>query len=238
MAEQTIVEKTMSHIVESIANGKYKVGTKLPNEFTLLKELGVGRNSLRESIKILCAMGVLEIRRGDGTYVCSQISPSFFDKIVYGLMLNLSSDDELVELREMLDEQTVRTVIDKIDDKGLALLKNNIDEMRKAKEAYDMQKVQELDYDFHMLLIDLCENPFWSRMIKGVYIMYVKYMIRNLFAEMNATLALYHHTNIYNCIKNKDEKSVKNVVDQSLEGWKDAFANRKANEKKTTLKFE
>jgi len=230
MAEQTIVEKTMSLIVESIASGKYKVGTKLPNEFSLLKELNVGRNSLRESIKILCAMGVLEIRRGDGTYVCSQISPSFFDKIVYGLMLNLSSDEELIELREMLDEQTVRTVIEKIDEKGLSILKNNLDQMKQAKEESDMQRVQELDYEFHMLLIDLCENPFWSRMIKGVYMMYVKYMKREMFANMNASLALYHHTNIYNCIKNKDEDNVKKIVDQSLEGWKDAFSNR--NERK------
>jgi len=226
MAEPTIVEKTMSLIVESIANGKYKIGTKLPNEFSLLKELNVGRNSLRESIKILCAMGVLEIRRGDGTYVCSQISPSFFDKIVYGLMLNTSSDEELIELREMLDEQTVRTVLEKIDEKGLSLLKKNLDEMKKAKEESDMQKVQELDYEFHILLIDLCENPFWSRMLKGIYLMYVKYMKRDMFAHMNASLAIYHHTNIYNCIKNKDEDNVKQIVEQSLEGWKDAFSNR------------
>jgi len=225
MAKQTIVEKIIGLIVENIAQGKYKVGDKLPNEFDLINEFGVGRNSLREAIKILCTMGVLEIKRGDGTYVCSQMAPSVFDKIVYGLMLNLSSNTELVELREILDEQTIRTVIEKIDDKGLCVLQKNLEEMEVASRLSDIEKVRALDYEFHMLLIDLCKNSFWNRMVKSVYIMYVKYMNRNLFAQMDAQKALDSHRNIFHCIKNKDEENVKNIVKDSLEGWKDAFNN-------------
>jgi GntR family transcriptional repressor for pyruvate dehydrogenase complex len=226
MQNQTVVEQVMEKLVEGIASGKYKVGDKLPNEFELLEEFGVCRNSLRETIKVLCAMGILEIRRGDGTYVCSQMSPSIFDKIVYGLILNLSTGDELVELREMIDEQTVRGVIDKIDDIGLLKIKGNLEAMIEATENGDMKAVQNLDYSFHMLLIDLCKNSFYSRMAKGVYSIYVKYMIRNLFETLNAQKAIEYHTNIYNCIKNKDVDNVKNVVRESLDGWRESLANK------------
>ncbi len=226
MSGQTVVEQVMEKLVKGISSGKYKVGDKLPNEFELIEEFGVCRNSLRETIKVLCAMGILEIRRGDGTYVCSQLSPSIFDKIVYGLILNLSTGDDLVELREMIDEQTVRTVITKIDDEGLSKIKNNLDSMIEATANNDNKKVQNLDYAFHILLIDLCKNSFYSRMAKGVYSIYVKYMIRNLFESLDAQKAIEYHTNIYNCIKNRDTDNVKKVVRESLEGWRAALENK------------
>jgi len=226
MSNQSVVEVVMEKLVEKIASGKYKVGDKLPNEFELIEEFGVCRNSLRETIKILCAMGILEIRRGDGTYVCNQMESSIFDKIVYGLILNLSTGEELIELREMIDEQTIRAVIDKIDEEGLNLIKNNLDLMNEAIEKNDMKSVQNIDYSFHILLIDLCKNSFYSRMAKGVYSIYVKYMIRNLFESLDPNKAMEYHTNIYICIKNKDTKSVKKVVRESLEGWKEALENK------------
>ena len=63
----SIVDKIIDRIVKAISTGQFKVGEKLPSEFELMEELNVGRNSLREAMKILSALGVVAIRRGDGT---------------------------------------------------------------------------------------------------------------------------------------------------------------------------
>jgi DNA-binding FadR family transcriptional regulator len=63
-------------------------------------------------------------------------------------------------------------------------------------------------------------------MAKGVYSIYVKYMIRNLFESLDAQKAIEYHTNIYNCIKNRDTDNVKKVVRESLEGWRAALENK------------
>ena len=84
--KKSVVDLIMDQLLSDITSGVYPPGTKLPNEYELIRQMQVSRNSLREAIKILTAMGIVEIRRGDGTYVCSQVNPSVFDNVVYSMV--------------------------------------------------------------------------------------------------------------------------------------------------------
>lgn len=55
--------------MEYILNEPVAIGEKLPNEFELAEKFGVGRSTIREAVKSLVSKGVLEVRRGSGTYV-------------------------------------------------------------------------------------------------------------------------------------------------------------------------
>lgn len=230
MSHKSVGDVILDKLIEKIATGQYKVGEKLPNEFELMKELDVSRNSLREVIKILCAMGILEIRRADGTYVCSQLTPTVFDKIIYGLLLNSSSENELFEFRQIIDELTVNLVIQKINDDGKKLLETNLKEMDKAIKDGDMELVREKDYAFHMTLIDLCENSFYSRVLKGIYSIFYKYIMKELNQKENAVNAIQSHTKIYNSILSENPLEVKEAVSDSLSGWKQILETRKNQE--------
>ena len=65
---KTIVDQIVEAMIHSVATGRFPIGTKLPSEYELMEELGVSRNSLREAVKTLVSMGILEIKRGDGSY--------------------------------------------------------------------------------------------------------------------------------------------------------------------------
>ena len=65
IGQKTIVDQIINTLTESIIRGDYKSGSKLPSEFELMEELQVSRNSLREAMKILATMGIVEIKRGD-----------------------------------------------------------------------------------------------------------------------------------------------------------------------------
>ena len=99
----SIVDKIIDRIVKAISTGQFKVGEKLPSEFELMEELNVGRNSLREAMKILSALGVVDIRRGDGTYVCDHIAPTVFNPIIYSIIFQAESDPDMVEFRECME---------------------------------------------------------------------------------------------------------------------------------------
>lgn len=92
-------ESTAQQILDMIDNGKrFSVGDKLPNENDLAAELGVSRSTLREAIRILTTSGVLEIKRGKGTFVTSntRIDSGNLNDIASGL-------DDLFEMRLMFE---------------------------------------------------------------------------------------------------------------------------------------
>ncbi len=67
----SLAEKVSERISEDIRSGRYRPGEKIPSEPVLADEAGVGRSTVREAVKELVTAGVLEIRRGEGTYVCA-----------------------------------------------------------------------------------------------------------------------------------------------------------------------
>ena len=89
--KKTVVDSVMDSIIADIISGKFPPGSKLPNEYDLISRLNVSRNSLREAIKIMSAMGIVEIRHGDGTYVCTQVAPTVLDSVVYSMISCMSS---------------------------------------------------------------------------------------------------------------------------------------------------
>jgi len=68
---ELLAEQTQEQIYQYILKTPIPVGTKLPNEFKLGELFGVGRSTIREAVKLLVSRGVLEVRRGSGTYVVS-----------------------------------------------------------------------------------------------------------------------------------------------------------------------
>ena len=85
---RSVVQQTMDYITDSIIRKELLPGDQIPTEAQLTEILGVSRNTVREAIKILIYMGVLEIRRPEGTFVCSGFSEPLIDPMLYGIILN------------------------------------------------------------------------------------------------------------------------------------------------------
>ena len=73
---KSVVQTVVDSITKAIIAGDLKPGDKIPTEMELAESFGVGRNSIREAIKILVYYGVLEIRRAEGTFVCDGFNKS------------------------------------------------------------------------------------------------------------------------------------------------------------------
>ena len=215
----TVVEQIIASITEAIISGRFKSGMKLPNEYELIEEFKVSRNSLREAIKILSAMGIVEIRRGDGTYICEQVNPSIFDTIVYSLICDLGTDRELLELRQILDEMTVRLAIDKITPLELQNLFENVQNMERAYKNEDTMLARQLDFEFHTMLIEACKNILFVRILKGVYTIFESSIANSVERKREDSNGVHYHTQILNCIQNKEYEQVRTVVSESLMIW-------------------
>lgn len=217
---KTVVEQIVDRMTNAIMEGHYKLGMKLPSEFELMEELNVSRNSLREAMKIMSAMGIVEIRRGDGTYITKTVNPNIFDSVIYSIMFESSTNDEIVEYRKILDEAVLKVAMYKISEEEIVELQKYIDQMQFYSTQNDYEKVAELDYAFHLRLIDCSKNTFLIRNLKSVYKVFYPTIKKNIRTEEAFARADEHHQIMLEVLKNQDESLIHKAIDDSLSSWK------------------
>jgi DNA-binding FadR family transcriptional regulator len=118
-----LTDQAIIKIKNMIADGVLLPGSRLPPEAELAKQLGLSRNSLREGVKALELMRVLDVRQGDGTYVTSLRSDVLLEALTFGLELH--QDDSVLqfhEVREMLEPEVAAKAAALITDDELAQL--------------------------------------------------------------------------------------------------------------------
>jgi GntR family transcriptional repressor for pyruvate dehydrogenase complex len=217
----SVVDNIIQQLRAAIASGRFQMGDKLPTEFALMEELHVSRNSLREAMKILSAMGIVEIRRGDGTYICKEIKPTVVDSVVYSMLLGASNSDEVIELRQTLDEDVMRLAMRKCTQEDIDQLQHYIHQMRYHFSEGEISKAAKMDYQFHVYLCQCCRNRFLSRMVLGIYHLFESSIEKNIRTEKLFAQADQHHQAMVDCLKSKDESRIPQVVAQSLSSWRE-----------------
>jgi DNA-binding FadR family transcriptional regulator len=125
-------------------------GAALPPEGFLAKQLGVSRNSLREAIKALESVGILETRRGVGVFVRAFSFAPLLDNLAYGLGDRLRDVDELREIRRVLEVGLIDRIIGEISEEDIAALREVTERMRVKAERKVSFAAE--DQEFHQLL--------------------------------------------------------------------------------------
>lgn len=217
---QNVVDKVTKRIMDSILEGKFHAGEKLPNEYELIEELQVSRNSLREAMKILAAMGIVDIRIGDGTYICSEIRSSVVDPVIYGLICNVDSYEGLLECRQAIDESILTYAMRNITKEEINELKENLNQTKVAIQNGNFDLLEELDLKFHYMLIDSCKNPYYVRLMRGIYGVFEHYIMEAVSEDRvsggSHSQILRYHENLLRCVEEKDILGVEEAVRLSL----------------------
>ena len=132
----------------------------------LAEQLGLSRNSLREAVRALTLVGVLEPRQGDGTYVTS-LEPdlllagtSFLSDLLTGPTLR-----ELYEVRRILEPVATALATPRLDDEDFAALEESLERMDTAET---IQAFIDADVDFHRVIVNACGNATLASLIQNL----------------------------------------------------------------------
>lgn len=91
-------------------------------------------------------------------------------------------------------------------------------------ENNDREGAVKLDYEFHMMLVDFTRNPFFIRIAKGIYKLYVDSIEKSMILTDRSACADVFHQKIIECIRNKDFDNIENVAAEALSLWRNNIA--------------
>ena len=145
---KTSVRIVSDYIKSQVIQKELRTGDKIPTEVELSRLLNVGRGSVREAVKLLEALHVLEIRRGDGTYIANPTDESLFDSLLFKIILENISLSELLDFRLQIEIAVQNLAISNAKQEDIDLLEANYGEF--ARRIYlsspsEYPKIQELD---------------------------------------------------------------------------------------------
>lgn len=220
LAREPVSSSIMNMLINYLLSKRLKPGDKLPTETEFSQQLGVGRNSVREAIKMLSSFGIIEIKRGLGTYISKSMSPAVMNPLILSLVFEQGTSMELFEVRLLLETGATELVIQKADAQDIERLEEANRRLREAVERNreDSRKRLELDIDFHHTLMEITKNPLLVKMGKAIYTLFFTSIAKTV--ELDPTSGYRNHQLVIEAIKKRDEQLTRKVTRESLSFWR------------------
>lgn len=156
-------EQTSDRLYEMIVDEhRYMPGSKLPNENELSETLGVSRTTLREAISFLAAQGVLEIRRGKGTFVAESLPAEGLDLTALAGVRSRVRAKDLFEMRLIFEPATVALACQRASDEELRQIEKKARRMEETAAAGGDWPLA--DQEFHWAIIKASHNEYMRRL--------------------------------------------------------------------------
>lgn len=149
----SLVETVIAQLRSQIESGEWGCNERIPTEEQLTAMLQVGRNTVREAVRALVHIGMLEVRQGDGTYVRSNRDPSAILRQVD----NAALGDQL-EVRRALEVEAARLAALRRTESDLAAMRRALDARGTWTDETSLTEFVERDARFHLSVVEASHN--------------------------------------------------------------------------------
>ena len=161
-----LTDEAILRIKDMILRGELGPGDKLPREQDLAERLGLSRNSLREAVKALSLINVLDVRQGDGTYVTSLDPSLLLDAMAF--VVDFHQDDSVLhflEVRRSLETTAASLAASRIDPEETQALEAILDSV---DEQSEVEAFVAADMEFHRLIAASAKNPVLASLLESL----------------------------------------------------------------------
>ena len=196
-------DQAIAKIKELISSGEFTAGDRLPTERELTRQFGVSRSSLREAVRALALVGVLESRVGDGTYVTT-LEPELLLTGI-GFLSDLAKADSLLEMhqvRRLLEPEATRLATARLTEEDFQRLEECL---RRMETADSEPAFIEADTAFHRVILDACGNATLASLVQNLSSGTMRArMWQSIVARGAVEATLASHRSIYNALLARD----------------------------------
>ena len=223
--QESVVSRIIERIKEALMEKELRPGDYLPTETELTASLGVSKTSLREAIKMLQALGVVEVRSGHGTKIREHFGGNIIDPLIFQLILASGQTQDIIDFRIMFEPAYSLMAMNRANQTDIDRIAATIDDFETAIQS-NRQTARE-DLAFHLEILRSTHNPLVIRVgetIMELFKVSIGYTIRH-----HPEIALRDHKRIFEAFREKNEEKLTEAIIQSFEGWKLGLSLAKEN---------
>jgi GntR family transcriptional regulator, transcriptional repressor for pyruvate dehydrogenase complex len=211
----SISEEIAQQIMDLISNGDLKPGQRLPSERELCKNFGAGRSSLREALRCLSIMGVINARVGEGTSVALN-GDKFLGKVVeWRLITEKHEIENLLEVRMALEGVAASKVAALGRKEDVTALGELIKKMEAA--TGDAKRFATLDLQFHVMIAQISDNSLLYDLITMIRGQLVRGLSTVLLLPDALALSMKEHTAVYKAIERGNPEGARKAMQSHLQ---------------------
>jgi GntR family transcriptional regulator, transcriptional repressor for pyruvate dehydrogenase complex len=164
--KMTLIESVTEQLLTLIREGHLKPGDSLPSERELMERLQVGRSSVREALRSLATMRVIEIRPGKGAFVRTPVTEDLVPSEALALLIKREDMIEILEAREVLEIELAAMAAERATPDDLSDVEAILDEMDHS--LLDVEKSLALNARFHLAIAEAAHNQVLLKMLQSV----------------------------------------------------------------------
>ena len=210
----TVADIVYEKLLQQIIEGRYKPGEKIPSENELREEFDISRNTLRTALNKLNTLGILETRRGDGSYVKQFGMQMYLNAFIPAMLINENSLMELIQLRKAIEVAAARLAAERATNEDIIHLEQCYEASTQAGE--DMKVYAETTVDFHFQVAVASKNQIFSTMMEMIKYILTSKMENFLIYSRNDRNSTYYHFMIFQAIKNRKPDEAAYLMEQHM----------------------
>lgn len=203
-----VYEQVIIQIKDMIAKGILRKGDKLPSERELVDKLGVSRTSIREALRALEIIGLVESRQGEGNFIRDNFENSLFEPLSVMFMLQKSSTLEIHQVRVMIETETASLAAKNIRDKDIEVLQGFIDKLKNSKDELERSIS---DKNFHYKIAECSGNFLINNILRSVSSLMDAFIV-------NARMVIVNESKARELLVEQHEDILQALIDRDSEG--------------------
>lgn len=207
-----IPNKIMEQIKMNIVNKDLKPGDKLPSERELSEKTGASRASVREALRALEMIGVINTVWGDGSYINENIEGNLSESI--GLLFSLSghSYEQVIQLRRSIELETVSIAAKNATEEDIRVLRDIFDKMENTS---NIAESAEYDRQLHYEIAKMTKNIFFINLLRGIHHIITSFILiarENIVESEEGPKLMRQHSDLIDAIESKDPLKAREIM--------------------------
>ncbi len=207
------------YIKDYIVANNLKAGDPLPSEGPLADELGVSRSPVREAVKALQSLGIIEVRHGEGLFVREWNFEPVLETLNYGMRINPKTLAELYHIRVWLEMAVIGDAVKKISAEEITEL--DILMLRWEQAINSGKPYVEFDQKFHELIFGVMKNDTLVMLFKVFWVAFENYGDVDFLMAPDPQRVIKEHQDVLDAVKLRNPDLARKTLKQQFVGFKE-----------------